>query len=77
MTTLPHRVWRRLAQIEPLSMPIAKAKGWIEVVQFQVAARQRARFKEEYARCRTLGEYFELSQRAFGLISWSRRSPAS
>jgi cephalosporin hydroxylase len=66
MTTFPKRVWRRLAQIESLSSPMAKVKEHIEAVQFRLAVRDRARLKEEYASCRTLGEYFDFSQRVFG-----------
>jgi len=66
VTTLPRRMWRRLARIEPLSTPMARAKETFEAVQFQLSPRHRARLKQEYARCRTLGEYFDFSQRVFG-----------
>jgi predicted O-methyltransferase YrrM len=59
-------VWRRLAQIEPLQMPMARAKERIEAVQFRLSARQRERLKAEYARCQTVSEYFDFSQRVFG-----------
>jgi len=66
VTTLPRRVWRRLAQIEPLSSPMAKAKERIEAIQFQLAVRRRADLMAEYLRCGTLSEYFAFSQRVFG-----------
>jgi predicted O-methyltransferase YrrM len=55
-----------LAKIEPLSLPMAKAKDRIETVQFQLALRRRARLKEQYGRCSTFAEYFDFSQRVFG-----------
>ncbi len=45
---------------------MAQAKERIEAVQFQLAVQRRARLREEYARCRTLAEFFDFSQRVFG-----------
>ena len=66
MSALPRRIWRRLAQIEPLALPMARAKDRLEAVQFQLAPGQREKLKEDLARCQTLGEYFDFSQRVFG-----------
>jgi predicted O-methyltransferase YrrM len=66
VTALPRRAWRRLAKIESLTLPMAKAKERIEALHFQLDSRQRARLDEDYARCRTIAEYFAFSNRVFG-----------
>jgi cephalosporin hydroxylase len=60
------RTWRRLAEIGPLTKPMASVKERVEGALFQLDGSRRSELDRLYADCKTVRDYLTFANRVFG-----------